>query len=84
MSKHRSLEVMCEIWDDGTGDRFEIGPDRDGLDMVEIRFRDRDGSTGPALSFDVEQVPLMIDALTVVLAHLNASRRKGGTDAGGD
>jgi hypothetical protein len=32
-----SMEIVHEIWDDDTGTHIEIGEDRDGLQMVEIR-----------------------------------------------
>lgn len=32
-----SKEIVIEIWDDATGDHFEVGPDRDALDLVEVR-----------------------------------------------
>lgn len=31
-----SVERVIEIWNDDTGEHFAIGPDRDGLDIVEI------------------------------------------------
>lgn len=30
-------EIVIEIWDNATGDHFEVGPDRDALDMIEVR-----------------------------------------------
>ena len=41
-----SKETLFEIWDDASGDHWEIGPDRDALDLIEIRFFDK-GSTTP-------------------------------------
>lgn len=36
-------ELVREVWDVWAGTHVEIGPDRDGLDMVEIRKYDNDG-----------------------------------------
>jgi hypothetical protein len=30
-------EVLHQVWNNESGDRFEVGPDRDGLDLIEIR-----------------------------------------------
>lgn len=38
-----SVETVIEIWNDETGEHIEVGPDRDGLDMIEIRQCSRDG-----------------------------------------
>lgn len=32
-----SVETVKQIWDDRHGSRLEVGPDRDGLDLVDIR-----------------------------------------------
>ncbi len=36
------LETMREIWLEG-GEKIEIGPDRDGLSLVEIRYKSGSG-----------------------------------------
>ena len=33
-------EIVRQIYHDGDGWHVEVGPDRDGLDLVEIRYRD--------------------------------------------
>jgi hypothetical protein len=39
MKTKPELEVLYEIWtNDGDGWRFEVGPDRDGLGCVELRY----------------------------------------------
>lgn len=32
-----SAETIHQIFNDSTGERIEVGPDRDGLDLIEIR-----------------------------------------------
>lgn len=58
-----SLEKMFQIWNDRTGERIEIGPDRDGLDLIEIRFYAVDSKQPTFIIFNQEQVPLLIQAL---------------------
>lgn len=40
-----TTDLVLRVWDDdaqmGTGDRIEIGPDDDGLDMVRLTYIDR-------------------------------------------
>jgi hypothetical protein len=38
-----TVERPVQIWNDKTGERYEIGPDRDGIDLVELRFYDANG-----------------------------------------
>lgn len=33
------LETLKEIWNNDTGECVEIGPDRDGLGLLELRYR---------------------------------------------
>lgn len=36
MAKTHSVEIYFRICDDDSGDYIQLGPDKDGLDMVEI------------------------------------------------
>jgi hypothetical protein len=58
-----SLETVQRIWDDKTGDRLEIGPDDDSLDMTEIRQYDTKNVVVGRMVFTDEQLPLVIEAL---------------------
>lgn len=58
-----SKEHKFEIWHDKTGERFEIGNDRDGLDCMEIRYISDDGITRKGLIFPPEIIPLLIDSI---------------------
>lgn len=62
------LEFMCEIWNE-RGEVIEVGPDRDGLDLVEIRFRDNTRPITERISLTREQARLVIQALEHVLTH---------------
>ena len=35
-------EELTEVWNNDNGSHYEIGFDRDGLGMIEIRFYDKD------------------------------------------
>lgn len=43
MSTTYSFETVYQIWNDKTGERVEVGPDRDGLDLIELRSYSDDG-----------------------------------------
>lgn len=58
-----SLEIVRQIWDDKAGDRIEVLPDRDGLDLVEIRYRTDDNRIGSTIAFMPKQARLVADAL---------------------
>lgn len=57
-----TLDVVHQIWNDNTGERLEIGPDRDGLDLIEIRSYD-----------DMSKVTQMITLTRGQLEQLHAA-----------
>ena len=71
-----SLEQMFEVWDDKSGERFEIGLDRDATEITEIRYRDELGKIGNRIRIPDEALPLVIDALERRLAEIIT--KKGG------
>ena len=58
-----TTEIMRVIWDDTTGESIEVGPDRDSLKLVEIRYRSDDGKLGNAMTFTPEQARLVAAVL---------------------
>lgn len=62
-----SLETVYKVCNDDTGEVIEIGPDADGLDLIEIRTRGDDGSMNARIVFGPEALELIIDALTRML-----------------
>lgn len=60
-SEHE-LEWVAEIWNK-QGECLQIGEDRDGLDLTEIRWRDDTGKIGASVSFPADALPLVIRAL---------------------
>lgn len=59
-----SMEKVYEIWNDETGERIDIGPDRDGLDLIEIRSVNGDGKIAARVSFAKEAASLICQALS--------------------
>lgn len=57
------LEQVMEIWNNDTGEHIAVGPDRDGLDMIEIRYYTAGGIIEHRIMFAKEQLPLVISAL---------------------
>lgn len=38
MSKY-TMETHSQIWNEDTGDYIKVGPDREGLGLIEIQFK---------------------------------------------
>lgn len=72
--KH-SLEHRFHLWNDDRGERVEIGDDPDGLEMTEIVFVTDDGMRGNPINFTEEGLPLLIEALTLRLQHLQSKKK---------
>jgi hypothetical protein len=59
-----TLETMYEIWNDRDGSHIEVGPDRDGLDCIEIRTFEKDNEKPiERILLDEEQARLVAAAL---------------------
>lgn len=56
-----SVERPLQVWNDKSGDRYEIGPDRDGLDLIEIRVYSADGKVLDRVSMPREVWNLLRD-----------------------
>jgi hypothetical protein len=56
-------DILRQIWNNNTGDRFEIGPDRDGLDFIEIRSYNSENKLETHVSFPLEVAKLVYAAL---------------------
>ena len=57
-----SLEQMFEIWDNKAGEVIEVGLDRDGLGLIEIREK-VGGKIQRRLALNTDQVKFLIIAL---------------------
>lgn len=54
-----SIETVYRIWQDQTGHRIEIGPDRDGLNLIEVRFYTSDSKIEASVIFTPEEAGLI-------------------------
>ena len=58
-----TLVAKFTLWIDDTGERIEVGDDREGLDMTEIRFVNEENKTCAEIRFSDNQIPMVIEAL---------------------
>lgn len=59
-----TLETMYEIWNDMDASHIEVGPDRDGLDCIEIRtFEQNNDKPLDRILLNEEQARLVAAAL---------------------
>jgi hypothetical protein len=62
MSKF-TLETVKRVYNDTTGDYWEIGPDADALELLEIRACTSSGDIVQRITFPPEALDLLIQAL---------------------
>lgn len=62
-----TLDTVYEIWDDQAGTRTAVGPDRDGLDLVELRRHADDGTCETRTAF------LPAEALSIAAAMIKCA-----------
>jgi hypothetical protein len=67
-----STETMREVWidDDPHAEHYEIGPDRDGLDCVEIRLKSFEGKIVTRITFPHEVAAAVADAMLLCATEL--------------
>ncbi|MBN6210628.1 hypothetical protein JYK21_29555 [Ralstonia pickettii] len=58
------IEQLFEIWDNADGTRVEVGLDRDGLGLLEIRQRDEKGNIEARMTFPFELARLVAEAVS--------------------
>ena len=69
-----TTETIREIWpDEGDGERYEIGPDRDDLGLIEIRLREGDGKVHQNITISVDAAIHIIKALAECANELSAN-----------
>lgn len=57
------------MWNDQTGSRLEVGLDRDGLDLVQIRSIEGDGKAQREITMTWEEAKLIHEALGRAIAE---------------
>jgi len=58
-----SVEDVVVIWNDGTGERIEVGPDREVIGLCEIRQYTDDSKKTESLICSKEQALLIAEAI---------------------
>lgn len=70
------MDVVREIFGEGRGGfYFEVGPDRDGLGMIEIREKS-EGKTTKYFVFPIESASLITDAITKCAKEIEESYKQ--------
>lgn len=73
-----SVERVSKVWDDSTGERIEVGPDSDGLNLVELMYVDSQGKEGARITMTTVQARLVSEQLLVVADEVQASEEADG------
>jgi len=63
MKNKYTVETKFQIWNDDHGDRLEVGPDSEGLGILEIRYVDEDNKVIDQILLDWEQARLLAEVL---------------------
>ena len=65
-----STETVFKVWNDDTGDNWEIAEDSDGLGLVEIRERDAKNAITGRLTMEADAAKLLAKQLTEYLQQI--------------
>jgi hypothetical protein len=58
-----SAETVRKVYDDSCGDHIYVGPDADGLDLVELRYVDSKGVISSRISMPKPLALLVAEAM---------------------
>ena len=78
-----SLETMFQIWNDKHGERIEVRPDRDGLNLVEVVSFDGTGKEEVRMTFTQSQANLVATAMKNLISTLPTDSDPHGETGGG-
>jgi hypothetical protein len=67
MSDTFSLEKVYEVWNDKHGSKTEVGPDRDSLNLIEIRDYDTKNKIQGRIVMQKNQAILVVEALQLAI-----------------
>lgn len=67
-----TLEIVRQIWHDKNGDRVEVGPDSDGLGLVEIRHRDMYSKITARITLEPDAASMVAAAMLACAKELKA------------
>ena len=65
-----TMELVRKIWNDKEGYSVEVGPDSDGLNLVEVRSRDDQGKIYNRFTMTPEMARLVSDAIAACASEL--------------
>jgi len=66
MKRNFSLEKVIKIWDDDHGTHIDVGPDSDGLGLVEIKQFDEDNKCINRIVMTQEEAILLAEAINLL------------------
>jgi len=66
--KGYSTEIVHKVYNDDTGEYIEVGPDADGVDLVEVRQVDSKGNISNRIAGEPEQMRLVAEAILVLIS----------------
>ena len=69
-----TVNVVREIWNDKNGYRIVVGPDGDGLDLVQIQEINSDGVHSQAIVFCPDEAFLIAAALAACAQELKRDK----------
>jgi len=73
MANH-SVVLVTQVWDDSTGERYEIGEDGDGLGLCELRYVRDDGEIGARFTIADDALEMVANALVAEVARRKATK----------
>lgn len=75
ITERYSIEKLFQVWDNKTGERFEMGMDRDCLYLLEFRTYSKEGEIQDRYTLPTKVGRLLSDALPEILNYIQEEER---------
>ena len=72
MTDDYTLEHSIKVWDNRHGDHVYVGPDADGLDLVDLRYVNGDGRISARITIPREMVVMVSKAINELYGSKDA------------
>ncbi len=67
MEPEYEMETVYEVWNNKTGEAIEVGPDRDALGLIEIRYKSGNGDSTNSITMTTTCAELVVNALSLAI-----------------
>lgn len=78
------METIREVWNERFGDHYEIGLDQEGLDLMELRYKDEKNLLVSSVSFPIEIAEMIAQSIMLCAKERDMNDNKHQSSKGNE